>query len=189
MKIYKSTPTETVPEEIAPWRKQGAEILQNIDSYGFERLTQKLLQKSGALDVQVTRKSSDGEIDGIGRLAINGIFSFHVAFQCKRYKDSVGASEIRDFRGSLPADIEKGVIITTGVFSKAAREEASCLGKKRINLIDGESFIDILAQYELGLAPSRAYDIDEEFFQNVWMIKRKYSKRCLYSVVKINNLW
>ena len=114
-----------------------------------------------------SKKSGDGGIDGIGRLTINGIFSFHVAFQCKRYKGSVGASEIRDFRGSLPADIEKGVMITTGVFSKAAREEASCSGKKRIDLIDGEAFIDKLAQYRLGLTPSRAYDVDEEFFQNV----------------------
>ena len=165
VKIYKST--EAIPDEIAPWRRQVAEILQNMNPYGFERLTQKLLQKSGFLDVQVTKKSGDGGIDGIGRLAINGIFSFHVAFQCKRYKGSVGASEIRDFRGSLPADIEKGVMITTGVFSKAAREEASCSGKKRIDLIDGEAFIDRLAQYGLGLTPSRAYDVDEEFFQNI----------------------
>jgi len=32
-------------------------------------------------------------------------------------------------------------MITTGIFSKAAREEASCSGKKRIDLIDGEAFI------------------------------------------------
>ena len=165
MKIYKST--EAIPEEIALQRKRVAEILQNMDLYGFERLTQRLLRESGFLDVQVTKKSGDGGIDGIGRLAINGIFSFHVAFQCKRYKGSVGASEIRDFRGSLPTDIEKGVMITTGVFSKAVREEASCSGKKRIDLIDGEAFIDKLAQYGLGLTPSRAYDVDEEFFQNI----------------------
>ena len=165
VKKYKST--ETVLEEIATWRKQVAEILQNMNPHGFERLTQQLFRKCGFLDVQVTKKSGDGEIEGIGRLAINGIFSFHVAFQCKRYKGSVGASEIRDFHGSFPADIEKGVMITTGVFSKAAREEASCSGKKRIDLIDSEAFIDKLAQYGLSLTPAKAYDVDEEFFQNV----------------------
>ena len=82
----------TVSAEIAPWRKRVAEILQNMNPYSFERLTQRLLRESGFLDVQVTKKSGDGGIDGIGRLAINGIFSFHVAFQCKRYKSSVGAS-------------------------------------------------------------------------------------------------
>ena len=82
----------TVSVEIATWRKRVAEILQNMNPHGFERLTQRLLRESGFLDVQVTKKSGDGGIDGIGRLAINCIFSFHVAFQCKRYKGSVGAS-------------------------------------------------------------------------------------------------
>ena len=166
-KCRSSAPTETVPEEIAPWRKRVAEILQHMDPFGFERLTQMLLRECAFLDVQVTKKSGDGGIDGIGRLAINGFFSFHVAFQCKRYRGSVGASEVRDFRGSLPANIEKGVMITTGTFSRAARDEASCPGKKQIDLIDGEAFIDKLAESGLGLKPAKAFDVDEEFFRNV----------------------
>jgi len=50
---------------------------------------------------------------------LQGIFSFYVAFQCKRYKGKVGAREIRDFRGSLGTNIEKGVLITTGAFTLA----------------------------------------------------------------------
>ena len=68
------TSNEDVYDEIATWRKRVAEILQNMDPYGFERLTQRLLRECGCLDVQVTKKSGDGGIDGIGRLAINGIF-------------------------------------------------------------------------------------------------------------------
>ena len=160
-------PIDTLPDEIAPWRKRVAEILQTMDPYGFERLTQRLLRECAFLDVQVTKKSGDGGIDGTGRLAINGIFSFHVAFQCKRYRGSVGASEIRDFRGSLPANIEKGVMITTGTFSRAAIEEASCPGKKQIDLIDGEAFIDRLSEHGLGLKPAKAFDVDEEFFRRI----------------------
>ena len=66
-------------------------------------------------------------------------FSFNVAFQCKRYTGSVSAGDIRDFRGSLTTDIEKGVFITTGTFTRAAREEASNAGKQQIDLVDGES--------------------------------------------------
>lgn len=172
VKKYKPASMSTVPcpecpEELAPWRKRVAEILQNMNPYGFERLTQRLLRECAFLDVQVTRKSGDGGIDGTGRLAINGIFSFHVAFQCKRYRGSVGASEIRDFRGSLPANIEKGVMITTGTFSRAAIEEASCPGKKQIDLIDGEAFIDKLSEHGLGLKPAKAFDVDEEFFLRI----------------------
>ena len=103
-----------------------------------------LLRECGFSQVDVTKKSADGGIDGTGKLRINGIFSFNVAFQCKRYAGNVSAGDIRDFRGSLTTDIEKGVLITTGTFTKAAREEASNAGKQQIDLIDGEEFISKL---------------------------------------------
>ena len=155
------------PDEIKPWKQNLSEILQNMDPYAFERLAQRLLRESDFSQVVVTKKTGDGGIDGLGRLKINGIFSFSVAFQCKRYKAQVGASDIRDFRGSLTTDIEKGVFITTGTFSKQAREEASKEGKKRIDLIDGEEFIDKLAEYGIGLKKVTTYEIDESFFDHI----------------------
>ena len=128
------------PDEMKPWRERLADILQNMDPYGFERLAQRLLRECGFSDVQVTKKSGDGGIDGSGKLLINGIFSFNVAFQCKRYKGSVGAAEIRDFRGSVSNSIEKGIMITTGTFSKAARDEATDPGKKQVDLIAGSRY-------------------------------------------------
>ena len=98
---------------------------------------------------------------------INGIFSFSVAFQCKRYSGSVGAPAVRDFRGSLSTDIEKGVLITTGSFSKAAIEEATKPGKKQIDLVDGEALISKIAEYGIGVREVTTYEIDESYFQNV----------------------
>lgn len=155
------------PEELKPWREKLAEVLQSMDPYGFERLAQRVLRECGFTQVEVTRKSGDGGIDGTGKLRINGIFSFNVAFQCKRYKGQVGAAEIRDFRGSLTTDIEKGVMITTGTFSKAAKEEASNPGKQQIDLIDGEEFITKIAEYNIGVHPITTYEIDEEFFAKI----------------------
>ena len=94
-------------------------------------------------------------------------FSFNVAFQCKRYKGLVGASAIRDFRGSLTTDIEKGVLITTGAFSKAAREEASNPGKQQIDLIDGEELISKIAEFGIGVREVKSYEVDEEFFKKI----------------------
>lgn len=155
------------PEEDRPWREKLADVLQNMDPYGFERLSQRVLRECGFTQVEVTKKSGDGGIDGTGKLKINGIFSFNVAFQCKRYKGLVGAGEIRDFRGSLTTDIEKGVMITTGSFSKAAKEEASNPGKQQIDLIDGEEFMNKLAEYGIGVKPVTTYEIDEEYFKKI----------------------
>ena len=155
------------PEEDKPWKTRLSEILKSMDPYAFERLAQRLLRECGFTDVKVTKKSGDGGIDGTGKLRINGIFSFNVAFQCKRYSGSVGAPDIRDFRGSLTTDIEKGVFITTGTFSTPAKEEASNPGKKQIDLIDGDDFISKIAEFGIGVKQITTYEIDEEFFRKI----------------------
>ena len=154
-------------EEKKDWREQTSEILHNLDPYAFEKLAQRLLRECGFSDVEVTKKSGDGGIDGTGKLRINGIFSFNVAFQCKRYKGQVGAPQIRDFRGSLGTNIEKGVLITTGTFTREAKEEASSEGKRLIDLMDGEELINKLAEYGIGLNEVKSYEVDEEFFNTL----------------------
>lgn len=138
-----------------------------MNPYGFERLAQRVLRECGFTHVEVTKKSGDGGIDGTGKWKINGIFSFNVAFQCKRYSGLVSAGDIRDFRGSLTTDIEKGIFITTGTFSKAAKDEASKPGKQQIDLIDGEEFIEKIAQYGIGVKEVKSYEIDEDFFEKI----------------------
>lgn len=155
------------PDEDKPWREHLSKILKTMDPYAFERLSQRVLRECGFSEVKVTKKSGDGGIDGTGKLRINGIFSFNVAFQCKRYNGSVGAPEVRDFRGSLTTDIEKGVLITTGTFSKQAIEEASNAGKKQIDLIDGEEFINKIAEFGIGVKQVITYEIDEEYFRKI----------------------
>lgn len=155
------------PTEPKGWREQITDILLGMSPYAFEKLAQRLLRECGFSDVEVTKKSGDGGIDGTGKLRINGIFSFNVAFQCKRYKGAVGAPEIRDFRGSLSTNIEKGVLITTGSFTRAALVEASSEGKRLIDLMDGEELINKLAEYGIGLNEVKSYEVDMDFFNSL----------------------
>ena len=154
-------------EDSEPWRTELAETLHNMNPYAFERLAMLLLRECGFSQVTVTKKSGDGGIDGTGKLRINGIFSFNVAFQCKRYTGSVSPGDIRDFRGSLTTDIEKGIFITTGNFTKAAREEATNAGKQQIDLIDGEEFINKLIEYRIGVKERTIFEVDKDFFDKV----------------------
>lgn len=140
------------------------EILQNLPSTGFERLCQRLLRESGFQQVKVTGKSGDGGIDGEGILAINPLVSFKVIFQSKRYKGSVGASTVRDFRGAMLGRAEKGIIISTGRFTQEAKKEAIRDGAPPIELVDGEDLVKLFEEKELGLKPKIVYEIDESFF-------------------------
>lgn len=113
------------PEEVLAWRERLHHVLiEEMTPDAFERLTQRLLRESGFIHVEVTGRTGDGGIDGKGIARINGLMSFHIAFQCKKYKGSVGAPEIRDFRGATVGRADRGMFITTGNFTKAAIEEA-----------------------------------------------------------------
>ena len=113
---------DDIPDENKPWVDELLKTLMEMNCYSFENLSQLLLRKMGVDDVTVTKKSNDGGIDGYGTFKINGIISFRLAFQCKRYKGTVGAGAIRDFRGSFTSDVEKRLFITTGTFSQGAKK-------------------------------------------------------------------
>lgn len=139
-------------------------ILKNLSPSGFERICQRLLREAGFEQVTVTGKSGDGGIDGIGVLELNAFVSFKVLFQCKRYKDSVGTSVVRDFRGAMMGRADKGLILTTGSFTSEARREAVRDGVPPIELVDGEKLVNLFEELELGLTPRTAYDVDDSFF-------------------------
>ena len=134
------------------WKEQLSTVLtQKLDPSAFERLVQRLLRESGFIQVEVTGRTGDGGIDGKGIAKIHGFMSFHVLFQCKRYKGSVGSSEIRDFRGAMVGRADKGLFITTGTFTPAAIKEATRDGAPPIDLVDGDELAEKLKEFELGL--------------------------------------
>ncbi len=141
-------------------------ILQRLTPEGFERLCQQLLRESDFQEVTVTGRTGDGGIDGIGILQVNPLVSFKVIFQCKRYKGTVGAPQVRDFRGAMMGRADKGIILTTGTFSAEARKEAIRDGVPPIELVDGEKLVSLMEHCEMGLKPVQSYAVDHGFFED-----------------------
>jgi restriction system protein len=153
-------------EESKDYRTRLLELIKSLPPSGFERLTQRLLRESGFQHVSVTGKSGDGGIDGVGTLQVNPFVSFNVLFQCKRYQGAVTPSQVRDFRGAMMGRADKGLIITTGTFTLDAKKEARRDGVPPIELVDGDTLVEMFERHELGLTPKRTYDIDEKFFDD-----------------------
>jgi restriction system protein len=152
------------------WKQKLHVVLtQRLVPAAFERLVQRVLRESGFTQVEVTGRSGDGGIDGRGIARINGLMSFHVLFQCKRYKGSVGAGEMRDFRGAMMGRADKGLFITTGTFSPAAVKEATRDGAPPIDLLDGTGFADKLRELGIGVSTKtvEVYTVDEDWFSNI----------------------
>ena len=133
------------------WKETLQQTLLNMKPDAFERLVMRILRESGFVQVEVTGRSGDGGIDGKGIAKLQGILSFHVVFQCKRYKDSIGSAAIRDFRGAMIGRADKGLFITTGAFTNEAIKEATRAGAPPIDLVDGEDLAIMLKQLRLGI--------------------------------------
>lgn len=155
------------PDEIQSWREKLKNVLLNLKPDAFERLTQRILRESGFMQVKVTGKTGDGGIDGMGTVKLNGIISFHMLFQCKRYEGNVSSGEIRNFRGAMQGRADKGLFITTGKFSAPAVEEANRPGATPIDLIDGDELVEKLRELQLGVVPVNDYTIDEAWFLSI----------------------
>jgi restriction system protein len=150
------------------WREILLDCLLKIEPSAFERLCQRILRESGFVKVEVTGKSGDGGIDGIGVLRLN-LLSFQVFFQCKRWKGSVGASTIRDFRGAMVGRADKGLVMTTATFTADARREATRDGAPAIDLVDGDTLCDLLKSLRIGVSVQQIEHvvIDQKAFMEV----------------------
>lgn len=151
------------------WRYKLKDILSKMNPFNFEKLVHIILRESGFMEVEITKKTGDGGLDGKGILRLNNLVSIPVIFECKRYKEPVGPEKIRNFRGAMQGRANKGLFIATSTFTRGAKEEAAREGADLIDLLDGEQVIDLLKELELGVSVKMVekVEIDQEWFENL----------------------
>ena len=152
------------------WKDKLLGALQGMEPSAFERLSMRLVKEAGFRNVEVLGKSGDGGIDGVGVYKVS-LVSFPTYFQCKRYSGSVPSRAVRDFRGAMAGRGERGILITTGVFTRDAKAEAVRDGAPPVDLIDGDELCELLREYEIGVRVEvrtvEDITIDQGFFEDM----------------------
>lgn len=139
-------------------------LLRSTSDKGFEELSARLLRHIGFENVKVTGQRGDQGVDGEGHLIINRFVRTKVMFQCKRYEGTVGPDKIRDFRGAIQGRAERGIFLTTGTFTKGAKEEAARENATAIELVDIDRLLELLIEEGLGVKETKALKIEGDFF-------------------------
>lgn len=168
-------PLETLEKSYDDLRKALAsellDLVKRKPPVFFERLVLQLMQRLGygSLVTGATEhlgSTGDGGLDGLikeDKLGLDVIY-----LQAKRWEGPVGAKVVREFLGALDqAGAKKGVLVTTGSFTKDARAPLGRTDKK-LSLIDGETLADLMIDHDLGVAPSRTFQVkkvDSDFFE------------------------
>jgi restriction system protein len=158
------TPDETIERADRQLRAALAEELlarvKRASPHFFERLVLDLLVAMGYGGTfqdaaRVVGQSGDGGIDGVIKEDKLGLDMIYV--QAKRWEGTVGRPVVQGFAGSLDGyRARKGVLITTGTFSKDAQDYVGRI-EKRLVLIDGPALANMLIEYDVGVAVAAAY--------------------------------
>jgi len=172
------TPDETIRNAHALLEQELAdELLVKIRTGTpafFENLVVRLLFAMGyggsvtEINKALVGGTGDGGVDGVIDQDILGLDRIYV--QAKRYADgnTVGASAIRDFFGSLDRfKATKGLFVTASTFTASARETAAMLSK-RLVLVDGGQLTRLMIRHNVGCRIEETLEIkkiDEEFFE------------------------
>lgn len=156
-------------DAVVTWQDKLISVLQAMEPIAFERLCQRILRESGFIEVEVTKRSGDGGIDGYGTIRLGGLISFNVLFQSKRYKGNIGPETVRDFRGAMVGRADKGLIISTGGFTLEARREATRDGAPPLDLIDGRLLAEKLTELKLGVKTNLVEHVEiiDEWFRSI----------------------
>jgi restriction system protein len=157
------------PNHKVEWQGELLDVILKMSPSAFERLIQRILRESGFIQVEVTGQSGDGGVDGHGILRLGGLLSFHVIFQAKRWKGAVGAGNIRDFRGAMVGRADKGLLITTGAFTKDAIKESTRDGAPAIDLVDGDQLVEKLKQLSLGVS-TKKIEVEQVTVDPKWFL-------------------
>ncbi len=169
----KAEPNETseseTPEELSEWQTAVLDTIKSMNPAAFERLAKRLLLELGFSKVLVTGGSGDGGIDAVGTVTVNSVLTFKVVVQCKRYKNTVGPNDLRNFRGAMSGRTDKALFITTGSFTRGALDEATRDGVPEIDLISGEDLAVILKELHLGVKTEMVEKVSvvKEFFDDI----------------------
>ncbi len=138
-------------------------VVLSLSSAGFEGLCKRLLTELGLVQLRTVGQAGDRGIDVEGHLRVSSVISFRVGVQCKLYAEGnkVTPRQIRELQGAL-GPFDRGIFMTTSVFTQQAEEQASSPGYKPIDLIDGERLLELLQEHRLGI--EQVMVVDSDFF-------------------------
>ena len=157
--------------------------LQGIDPIKFEHLIKYVLEVMGYENVTVTSPSKDKGVDLVAEIEV-GIIRVREVFQVKRQQANVGRAVLDGLRGSMHRfRAVRATIITTGGFSKDAKQAAFEKGATPVTLIDVVCLVNYLVDLEIGVRHReiRLFAFDEQKLRGIERGHMKVPKRQKYN--------
>ena len=116
--------------------------LSEMNPYDFQQVVAGLLRAMGYHVSWVAPPGPDRGIDVIAHSYPLGVTGPRIKVQVKRTAERIAAREVRSFF-AVVADVDVGLFISTGGFTKDAEEETRTQERRRVMLLDLRRFFDL----------------------------------------------
>lgn len=142
------------PDDSPETRESLLASLLAMEPAGFELVIAQVLAEIGVDEIDVTAYHGDQGFDAVGTLNAAGVFPIRVAVHAKRWKRTVGVSEVQGVRDAAAAD-EHPMIVATSGFTKAAFVDAHAPGERPVGLIAGSKLVSLMMEHSIGVQRRR----------------------------------
>jgi restriction system protein len=120
--------------------------LRSMSPYDFQNLVAALLRSMGYHISWVAPPGRDGGIDIVAHTDPLGIRPPRIKVQVKRRLDKITVDGLRSFMAVL-GDLDVGLFVSIGGFTKEAESEARTQEKRKITLLDLEQLFDLWVEH------------------------------------------
>ncbi|MEN8114965.1 MAG: HTH domain-containing protein [Actinomycetota bacterium] len=138
-------------------REMGEALLSSLSKMEpaeFELVIGQVLAEIGLDEIDVTAYHGDQGFNAVGTLNAAGAFPIRAAVQVKRWKRTVGSTEVRAAREASSVD-EHPMIVTTSGFTKGAFAEAYAPGERPVGLVAGSRLVELMMEHSIGVRRRR----------------------------------
>jgi restriction system protein len=128
------------------------EIINCLPEKQFKNFCVTFFESLGLTNIESVPVAESGYVAGKGTIELGSLMSYHFAFFGKQHTGVVPEKVIQELRDVMENRTNKGIILTTGSFSRRAKRQAKIKGKVPIDLFDGNDLIHRLKNLQLKIS-------------------------------------
>ncbi len=128
------------------------EIINGLSKTQFKSFCFTFFQTIGFTNINAVLIRENGVVTGKGIIDLGIVMSYHFVFFGKQHVGTVPDNIIQEIRETMDSETDKGLLLTTGYFTREAKRQAKIKGKLPIDLIDRSNLIERLKKYNLRIS-------------------------------------
>lgn len=129
------------------------EIINRMPPAQFKNFCFTFFESLGLTNIESDAVPECGYVTGRGTIELGILMTYHFVFLGTQHAGIVSEKAIQDLRDLMESKTNKGLILTTGSFSRQSKRQAKSKGKVPIDLFDRNALIYRLENMKLRISP------------------------------------